>query len=239
MKGYKAGGYNIRASSIARFNEGFGSETLWSYELGLKSQWLDDRLRLNVAAFQSKYKDIQINVQSDPTNVRITDVLNAGKATVRGVEVDLTLAPTRGLRFGINYGYLDAQYDEIIDAAGNDISADYRFTNAPKNTLAFDANYTLSDLPVGTLSANVNYTMQSDKFTGSTISGGKFITGDYGLLNARLTLAEIPGVEGVRVGLWGRNLTDTEYYIMQFNIGRPGALFGETRTYGVDLTVEF
>ena len=81
--------------------------------------------------------------------------------------------------------------------------------------------------------------MQSDKFTGSTISGGKFITGDYGLLNARLTLAEIPGVEGVRVGLWGRNLTDTEYYIMQFNIGRPGALFGEPRTYGVDLTVEF
>ncbi|HET6524333.1 TonB-dependent receptor [Sphingopyxis sp.] len=239
VKGYKSGGYNIRASSIPRFNEGFGSETLWSYELGLKSQWLDDRLRLNVAAFQSKYKDIQINVQSDPTNVRITDVLNAGKATVKGVEVDLTLAPTRDLRFGIHYGYLDAQYDQIIDAAGDDISADYRFTNAPKNTLAFDANYTLPDLPVGTLSANVNYTMQSDKFTGSTIAGGKFITGDYGLLNARLTLAEIPGVDGVRVGLWGRNLTDTEYYIMQFNIGLPGALFGEPRTYGVDLTVEF
>lgn len=69
----------------------------------MKSQFLDNKLRFNVAAFQSKYKDIQINVQSDPTNVRITDVLNAGKATVKGIEADLTLAPVRELRFTINY----------------------------------------------------------------------------------------------------------------------------------------
>ncbi|WOK36330.1 TonB-dependent receptor [Sphingomonas sp. C3-2] len=239
VKGYKSGGYNVRASSIQRFDEGFDSETLWSYELGMKSQWLDNSLRLNVAAVQSKYKDIQINVQSDPNNIRITDVLNAGKATVKGVEVDMTLAPTRDLRLSVNYGYLDAQYDEIIDASGADISAGYRFVNAPKHSLALDFNYDLPALPIGKLSTNVNYTMQSDKYVSATISGGKYIVGDYGLLNARLTLAEIPGVDGVRVGLWGRNLTDKEYYIMQFNIGRPGALFGEPRTYGIDLTAEF
>lgn len=239
VKGYKSGGYNTRASSIARFNQGFDSETLWSYELGMKSQFLDNKLRFNVAAFQSKYKDIQINVQSDPTNVRITDVLNAGKATVKGIEADLTLAPVRALRFTINYGYLDAQYDEIVDATGNDISANFRFSNAPKHTVALDLNYDLPPTPAGTFSANVNYTMQSDKFVSSSISSGKFIVGDYGLLNARLTLADIPGVDGLRVGLWGRNLTDQEYYVTQFNIGRPGALFGEPRTYGVDLSIEF
>ncbi|RJF94168.1 TonB-dependent receptor [Sphingomonas cavernae] len=239
VKGYKSGGYNTRASSIARFNQGFDSETLWSYELGMKSQWLDNTVRFNAAAFVSKYEDIQINVQSDPTNIRITDVLNAGKATVKGVEVDVTLAPVRSVRLGINYGYLDAQYDEVIDAAGNDVSANYRFTNAPKHTLALDFNYDLPELPIGQVSANVNYTMQSDKFTSSTITGGKYIIGDYGLLNARLNLAEIPGVDGVRLGLWGRNLTNTDYYIMQFNIGRPGALFGEPRTYGVDLSFDF
>lgn len=239
VKGYKSGGYNIRASSIARFDQGFGSETLWSYELGMKSQWLDNRVRFNVAAFQSKYRDIQINVQSDPTNIRITDVLNAGKATVKGVEADLTLAPVRNLRFTVNYGWLSARYDEVIDATGADISANYRFTNAPRHTLALDLNHDLKSLPIGTLSTNINYTMQSDKFTSSTIAQGKYIIGDYGLLNARLTLADIPGLDGVRVGLWGRNLTDKEYYIMQFNIGRPGALFGEPRTYGVDLSVSF
>ncbi|WP_380878626.1 TonB-dependent receptor [Sphingomonas sp. DBB INV C78] len=239
VKGYKSGGFNIRASSIAAFNQGFDPETLWSYEAGMKGQFLDNRVRLNIAAFVSNYKDIQINVQSDPTNVRITDVLNAGKATVKGVEADLTLAPVRDLRVTFNYGYLDAQYDEVINAAGVDVADNYRFTNAPKHTIAFDVRYDLPPTPIGTLTANVNYTMQSDKFTNSTISGGKYIIGDYGLLNARLDLGDIPGVDGVRLGLWGRNLTDKEYYIMQFNIGRPGALFGEPRTYGLDLSVDF
>ena len=239
VKGYKSGGFNVRASSITRFDEGFGPETLWSYEAGIKSQWLDNRLRFNAAAFISKYSDIQVNVQSDPTNIRLTDVLNAGKATVKGVEVDLTLAPVRNLRLSVNYGYLLARYDEILDATGSNIADNYRFTNAPKHTIALDLTYDLPRLPIGQLSANVNYTAQSDKFTNSTISSGKYIIGDYGLLNARLTLGDIPGVKGVRASFWGRNLTDKNYYIMQFNVGRPGALFGEPRTYGIDLNVEF
>ncbi len=239
VRGYKSGGYNVRASSIARFNDGFDAETLWSYEAGLKSQFLDNTVRLNLAAFHSKYQDIQINVQSDPTNARITDVLNAGSASVNGVEVDLTLAPSRNFRVGLNYGYLDPKYDEIIDARGVDISSNFRFTQSPKHTLAADVTYDLPSLPFGQLTANANYTMQSDKFSSSTISGGKFIIGDYGLLNARLTLAEIPGLEQFRIALWGRNLTDKEYYLFQFNIGRPGAIFGEPRTYGLDVIVEF
>lgn len=238
VRGYKSGGYNVRASSIARFNEGFGSETLWSYELGVKSQWLDNKVRFNAAAFMADYKDIQINVQSDPTNVRITDVLNAGKATIDGIEADLTIAPTRNLRFNINYGYLDASYDEITDVNGRDISANFRFSQAPKHSLALDATHDLL-LPIGTLTSNVNYTAQSKKYTSSTISSGEYIIGDYGLLNGRLTLADIPSVEGLRLSLWGRNLTDKEYYVMQFNIGRPGALFGEPRSYGIDLSYEF
>ncbi|QYU69849.1 TonB-dependent receptor [Leptolyngbya sp. 15MV] len=239
VRGYKSGGFNVRASSIARFNDGFDAESLWSYEAGLKSQFLDDTVRLNVAAFHSKYRDIQVNVQSDPTNARITDVLNAGSATVNGLEVDLTLAPTRDFRVALNYGYLDPKYDEIIDARGVDISDNFRFTQSPKHTLAADVTYDLPPLPFGQLTANANYTMQSDKFSSSTISGGAFIIGDYGLLNARLTLAEIPGLEQFRVALWGRNLTDKEYYLFQFNVGRPGAIFGEPRTYGLDVIVEF
>lgn len=239
VRGYKSGGYNVRASSIAAFDAGFDSESLWSYEMGMKSQWLDNRVRFNIAGFVAKYQDIQINVQSDPTNIRITDVLNAGKATIKGIEADLTLAPVRGLRFGINYGYLDPRYDEIRDASGADISAAYRFNLAPKHSLAIDTNYEMTDLPFGTLASNLNYTMQSKAFTSASTSSGKYIIGDYGLLNARLTLSDIPGVDGLRLSLWGRNLTDKQYYIMQFNIGQPGALFGDPRTYGLDLSFEF
>ncbi|MGW8204712.1 TonB-dependent receptor (plasmid) [Sphingomonas bisphenolicum] len=239
VKGYKSGGYNVRASSIDRFDEGFGPETLWSYEAGVKSEWLDKRLRFNAAGFISKYSDIQVNVQSDPTNIRLTDVLNAGSATVKGVEMDLTLAPARDLRLSVNYGYLLARYKEIIDATGANIAANYRFTNAPRHSIALDLTYDLPRLPLGHLSANFNYTAQSDKYTNATVTSGRYIIGDYGLLNGRLTLTDIPGVKGVRASLWGRNLTDKNYYVMQFNVGRPGALFGEPRTYGVDLSVEF
>ena len=238
VKGYKSGGFNIRASSIGRFDQGFDPETLWSYEAGMKSQWLDNRLRFNIAAFYSKYRDIQVNVQSDPANARITDVLNAGRATVKGVEMDLTLAPVRDLRFTANYSYLKARYDSIVNAAGVDVSDNYRFTNAPQHSIALDLTYDLPPTPVGRLTANVNYTAQSDKFTNASVTSGKFVVGDYGLINARLGLDDIPGLPGVRAALWGRNLADTEYYLMQFNIGRPGAIFGEPRTYGIDVSVE-
>ena len=239
VKGYKSGGYNVRASSPATFNAGFDPETLWSYEGGVKSQFWDNKVRLNVAAFLSKYKDIQVNVQSDPTNIRITDVFNAGKATVKGVEGELTLAPTRGLRLTANYGYLDARYDEIIDVNGNDIADTFRFLNSPKHSYALDLDYSLPPMAFGTLDANVGYSWQSRKYTSSSITGGAYIIGSYGLLNARLTLADMPFAKGLKLSLWGRNLTDKDYYIAHFNVGRPGAIFGEPRSYGVDLAFEF
>lgn len=157
VKGYKSGGFNIRASSVTRFDEAFDSETLWSYELGMKSQFLDNRLRLNVAGFYSRYKDIQVNVQSDPDNIRITDVLNAGTATVKGVEAELTLAPVRELRMSASYGYLDARYDEVVDATGANISSQFRFVNAPRHSIALDFIYDMPRTPVGLLSANQLY----------------------------------------------------------------------------------
>ena len=72
VEGYKSGGFNARATSPQRFSEGFDDETLVSWELGLKSDWLERRLRLNAALFRSEYEDIQVNVQSDPNNVTLS-----------------------------------------------------------------------------------------------------------------------------------------------------------------------
>ena len=239
VKGYKTGGFNTRASSSARFNAGFGEETLWSYELGMKSQFLDNRVRLNVAAFTSKYRDIQINVQSDPTDIRKTDVLNAGRANVKGIEADLTVVPVKGLRLTANYGYLDAKYGKITDVTGADISDQFRFINAPKHSYALDATYTSPDLGFGSIEANVNYNWQGKRYSTSNLTSGTYIIGSYGLLNARLSLVDIPVAKSLRVGVFGRNLLDKEYYIAHFNVGVPGAIFGEPRTYGIDLTAEF
>lgn len=238
-KGYKTGGYNLRASSIQRFNEGFGPETLDSFEAGIKSTWLDDRLRLNVAAFRSNYTDIQTNVQIDPTNVLITDVFNAGKARIQGVEFELTAMPTRGLTFSANYAYLDAGYRRITDpVTGADITKSYIFIEAPRHTMTTSIEYAFPETPIGVLTANIDYSMQSKKQQSST--DPRYLITDYGLLNARLTLSDIPvGFGKWRLAAFGRNLTDKEYYISHFNAGAPGAFFGEPRTYGLELTFEY
>ena len=237
-RGYKTGGYNIRASSIARFNEGFGPETLDSFELGVKASWLDNHLQTNVALFRSNYKDIQTNIQSDPTNVAITDVFNAGKARIQGFELDLIAKPIDALTLTVNYAYLDAKFQQILDQAGNDISTRYTFVEAPKHTLTTSLEYRFPDTPIGILTANIDYFLKS-KVSTSTAEP-RYVIGDYGLLNARLTLSDIPvGFGNWRLSAFGKNLTDEEYYIAHFNGGLPSAIFGDPRTYGLELTFEY
>ncbi|MCK0532818.1 TonB-dependent receptor [Sphingobium agri] len=237
-RGYKTGGYNIRASSIARFNEGFGPETLDSFELGIKSSWLDNHLQANLALFRSNYKDIQTNIQSDPTNVAITDVFNAGKARIQGFELDLIAKPIDTLTLSVNYAYLDAKFQQILDQAGNDITSRYTFVEAPKHTLTTSLEYRFPDTPIGVLTANIDYFLKS-KVSTST-ADRRYVIGDYGLLNARLTLSDIPvGFGSWRLSAFGKNLTDKEYYIAHFNGGLPSAIFGDPRTYGLEVTFEY
>ncbi|WP_240334306.1 TonB-dependent receptor [Sphingobium estronivorans] len=238
-KGYKTGGYNLRASTVQRFNEGFGPETLDSFELGLKSTWLDNRLRFNISAFRSNYKDIQTNVQTDPNNVAVTDVFNAGKARIQGLELELTAKPSDALTFSANYAYLDAKFQQINDpVTGADITNRYTFIEAPHHTLTTSVEYVFPETPIGVLTANVDYFMQSKKSTAT--ADPRYIIGDYGLLNARLTLSDIPvGFGTWRLSAFGKNLTDKEYYVTHFNTGLPGAIFGEPRTYGLELVFEY
>lgn len=236
--GYKTGGYNVRASTIQRFNQGFGQETLVSYELGLKSTLLDRRLRFNTALFQSDYKDIQINVQSDPTNISRTDVLNAGKARIRGAEVDITAVPAEGLTLNFSYAWLDAKYLRILDANRTDVTANYNYIQAPRNTITAGIEYTRPVGKLGDFTASLDFSHQGRKNSSSTDS--RYVVGAYGLLNARMGLSAIHvGASEWSLAAFGRNLTDKSYYIGHFNAGLPAAIFGEPRTYGVELGISF
>ena len=237
-RGYKTGGYNIRASSLQSFGQGYGPETLSSYELGVKSDLLDKRLRVNLAIFQSDYKDIQTNVQVDPLNPAITDVFNAGKARFRGAELDITAQPTEALTFNLNYAYLDAKYLQILDGSGADVTDYYTYIEAPRNTISTSVEYKLPETGIGRPSLYVDYYMQSKKFTNTNDAG--YIIGDYGLLNARLTLSDIPiGLGNWKLSAFGKNITDTKYYISLFQGGIPAAIYGDPRSYGLELTFNF
>ncbi|MFY7838182.1 MAG: TonB-dependent receptor [Novosphingobium sp.] len=238
-RGYKSGGYNLRASTIARFAEGYGPERLDSFEVGVKSSWLDNRLRANIALFRANYRDIQVNIQSDPANPAVTDIFNAGEARIQGLELDITAKPSRALTFNASYAFLDAGYRRITDqVTGANIAGRFNFVEAPRHTLTVGAEWTLPETPLGLPSASVDYYMQSRKFSSTT--DARYVIGDYGILSARIALSGIPvGFGKWQLAAYGRNLTDTKYYLAHFSAGLPAAFFGDPRSYGLELRFEY
>lgn len=241
VEGYKTGGFNIRASSIQRFNEGFDSENLRSYEIGMKSRWLNGRLQANLAAFTSDYDDIQVNTLSDPTNPSTSDVLNAGKASIEGFEFDVLAALSKNISLGVSYGYVDPDYDEIRAANGDDIAYLFRFVHVPRHSYAIDLNYEVEGLGVGDLRANISYSWQDEQVSDTSRNfGRRYGIEGYGLLNGRVAYGRMDVLEGeLEVAMWGKNLTDREYLLTHFNPGLPAGIHGVPRAVGVDLTYKY
>jgi iron complex outermembrane receptor protein len=110
-EGFKSGGWTTRLSdpitnaADARFDPEYDT----THEVGVKSQWFDNRLRVNIAGFYSQYDGIQINVQEGPSPV----YQNAGNAEIKGVEVELQSVFDNGLGLDVSAGYMDAKYTKL------------------------------------------------------------------------------------------------------------------------------
>lgn len=240
-EGYKTGGFNIRASTIAFFEEGFGEETLRSYELGLKAEWFQNRIRTNVAVFQADYEDIQINAQTVLDDPSKADILNAGDATIQGMELDVTALLVERLTLGFNYAYLNARYNEIIDGLGREVSDNYEFVNAPQHSLRANLTWDIAETSLGDFQAYLNYSWLDDRYITTSTLNGDYIIEAYGLVDARLSLVDIPGLPAgsLRVALWGKNLADEEYAYLNGPTFGGITAWGEPRSYGIDLTYEY
>jgi iron complex outermembrane recepter protein len=109
-KGYKTGGWTTRLSNPLPTAPDFDEEKATTYELGVKSTLIARRLQINAALFQTDYKGIQLNFQQgvSPT------IQNAGKARIKGFEVELTAAPFDAFTINASVGYLDAKYTEVL-----------------------------------------------------------------------------------------------------------------------------
>ena len=240
--GYKSGGFNARASSPIRFSEGFDDETMVSNELGYKAEYWDRRLRVGLAVFQSNYEDIQMNVQSDPANIVVSDVLNAGKASIDGLELDLEMLVSDSALMTLRYGWLDASYDVIRNASGENVAADYRFMGAPEHTLSLGLG---GDLTFGseTIAAyRLDYAWRSAFFGSNTTDAGVYRVPSFGVLNGSVSRDFNLSVGSLRATLWGANLMDSEYLLYHFNAGAggpiPSAVWGEPRTLGLTLRLD-
>ena len=114
-KGFRSGGYNFR-NTVRGFRPApTDDEKQDSFELGLKSDWLDRAIRLNIAVFSNTIGDIQREIQfSDPTVGSVQVVANVGNARIRGAEIELVLRPVRAVTLSGTVGYTDGKYTKVL-----------------------------------------------------------------------------------------------------------------------------
>ncbi|MFA5938028.1 MAG: TonB-dependent receptor [Sinimarinibacterium sp.] len=255
VEAYKSGGFNVRDPNVSGatadpaygigFTDGFAPEYVQSYEAGIKSEWFGRRLRVNADVFRSDYTDMQINFLI-PGTISDTKTINAGKALMRGFEIDATALLHADLRLTADYAYLDAEVLEVIDPAGNNVADLYPFTSAPRHSGVVALDWTLLRRDWGELRAYGSYNYIAER-------GGNVITEErrgltsipaYGLWNARLSAGGIHiGPEGtLDIALWGRNLADEKYPLMAID-NLPQAdravVWGEPRSLGLELIYRY
>jgi iron complex outermembrane receptor protein len=234
--GYKSGGASSRSLNYRAFDP----ETISMFEVGVKSEFWDNKARLNIAAYIGDYKGIQLDfagLYEDIVNgVRVAttrttlDVVNApGTGKVKGVEAELTLAPFSGLTLSASYAYNSVKIPDTVNPfpqTGNvfiTVPIPIYQTYTPEHSASAAIDY---ETPIGgvVLKAHFDINYNSGYFATNTDSNYDNVTravrfaqpkGDAGTIaNARLAISDIElGNSGAKltVAAWARNLFNEEH----------------------------
>lgn len=133
-KGYRTGGFNL--TSYDPISAKYDSETLWSYEVGVKSMLWDNRVMCNISAYYMDIEDMQVEEWVTPVTSLTT---NAAEATSKGVEVEVRASIVDGLSLLGAFGYNDTTFDTFEDALGDYSGNTNPFS--PEFTLSYGAQY--------------------------------------------------------------------------------------------------
>ncbi len=238
-RGQRAGGLDDTPLSI----EPFFPEVVKSLEAGIKFTAWDRRLRANLALFHMNIDNVQRSVLliEPTTNSPYASVFNAAKSRVRGLELDVSLEPVKGLTFGGTLGLMDPKYKRFVDPASGADRSDLDFPSSPKRTYSLSAAYQTE------VSDGVDVLFRADwshrsRMVWDVFNSPLTVQKPYGLLNGRVQLDVTPEVLGARFGiaLFGRNLTDRKYNTYATTAGGGFYVRNEDRrTIGVEVTAGF
>ncbi len=236
--GFKSGGFNDRSPSPGAPFDGlnpFNEEQAYTYEIGLKSDFWDNRARFNAAAFITDYTDLQLPaIVGD--DVRVS---NVGEAQVDGVELDLTLLVTENFQINASGAWMDAR---ITDDQGNDdISTGTQLARSPDFAYTIGGEFVLPMNTGGALSARIDWGWKDD-YRLVAPEPNSVTQESFGLLSARLTYASAS--ENLRLSVFGTNLTDKEYLTSGLNLfntpfGTTTVEVGRPSEWGVSVELGF
>ena len=236
-KGYTAGGLN--SFSGQKYNPEF----VWSYEVGMKSYWLDHRLKLDADVFHSDFKEIQEVLFIPSGNLTTAlSVTNAGAAKINGFETELEARVTDHFLLSATGTLLNAYFTQlksvdgsvpqegVLNLAGN------KLPRSPTSQFDLGAHYT--NIPVSAnwaLSFHANYAWQARIYF-NFFNQPLLSQASYGLLNVSATLNSADGKW--QLTGFSNNATDKRYWSnIQFGtalaaVPYVNGMIGEPRTYG-------
>lgn len=255
--GYRSGGFNSQDPVIPGTTElaSFDPETVTSWEVGLKSELFDRRVRFNASAYYNVYEDLAVNIpRTDaPPGTFATRVGNAGEVTYTGFDVEAQAILNENFWIEANVGYVDIEYEEFM--SGQSIVSGAAPINVASIT---EAGYTSPltagaainmEFPVsmGRVFGRLSYTYEDGKLSFNNSIGAPFndaLRGDdRSIIDAQL------GIDGLNFGnaegevrLWVKNLTDSNDFVRGVDfaaLGLAGGYYADPRTFGITVSARF
>lgn len=251
-RGFRSGGQNVRAPNTLSFIP-FEPEFADSHELGLKSQFFDNRIRFNVALYETTVKDIQrstlISVPPIPPSAvpgTATILGNAGKARFRGLEAEIQAVIFTGFRVSASGALVDPKYIRFADLSGD--RSFERFTGVAEKQFAVAADYSTEIGSTAKLNLRVDYAWRDDVptaeyFFAPNPNNDAIVAAStapkLGLMGAR---ASVEIGDNYEIAIFGRNITNERKFINNLVVAPLGYVSGvrnEPATYGVTASVQF
>jgi len=243
-EGFRSGGFNGRNQNLANIGP-FDPEFVDNWEIGMKGDFLDQTLRVNLAAFYNEYDDKQEEViEPDGFGGSNTVVQNASSAELKGVEAEVTWVASENLRFDANLGYLDAEYDDFIaDLTGDGVvtdNSDLELRRVPEWTGGVVGTYTRPIGP-GLLSVSASY-RYTDEYWVEVRNDPRGLLDDRGVVDAFISYEwDWSDDRTVKITAWGRDVTDEVDYNSAVTIPGTIAFSGVAggEQYGVSISGNF
>lgn len=235
---YRAGGANSRSATF----RAFGEEEVKSLEGGLKTEFWNRRGRFNIAVFDMAYRNIQVDF-IDPLAPSNIETMNAaGKAKVRGMEIDAALRPANGLTLNGSYSYTDYKLPPAVNPFSS-LASTVNLPYTPKHAASGSVEYRMTGMKGGTpfIYFDGSYASPSYSFPGDLN-----MTDKYFVANGRIGIEEIAiGPGEFKASLWVKNIFNEAHRTALYSLlgtGTTNSLyswFNTPRTYGIDLNYRF
>ena len=262
QKGFKSGGYAANTCG-----NGYDPETIEGPEIGLKSTLFDNHLRLNIAAYYYKYKNLQVQKLVGLANF---SVVNAAAATLKGIEVSATGKLTDRFSLDLTANVQSAKYDEFFNcdstlfpgacsAPGSNVNIVGTTVGGvltlPGNGLANLAGHWLNRAPPYTVNlgaecrfdiAGGDLLFRAESYWSGRVffdpfaSLGQMKQAPYNLQNVYLTYT--PAGDHFKIRAFVKNVGDKDYKSAAFfnsSVGEPSGSWAAPRTFGAEFSAKF